>query len=34
MTKIAFFDAHSYDRDSFNVWNKDFGFDIHSLVST
>lgn len=29
MTKIAFFDAHSYDRDSFNTWNKDFGFDIH-----
>ena len=29
MTKIAFFDAHSYDRDSFEMWNKDFGFDIH-----
>lgn len=29
MTKIAFFDAHSYDRRSFNTWNKDFGFDIH-----
>lgn len=29
MTKIAFFDAHSYDRDSFETWNKDFGFDIH-----
>ena len=29
MTKIAFFDAHSYDRESFDTWNKDFGFDIH-----
>lgn len=29
MVKIAFFDAHSYDRESFNTWNKDFGFDIH-----
>ena len=29
MTKIAFFDAHSYDRDSFNTWNKDFNYEIH-----
>lgn len=29
MTQIAFFDAHSYDRESFDTWNKDFGFDIH-----
>ena len=27
-TKIAFFDAHSYDRESFNATNKDFGFEI------
>lgn len=27
--KVAFFDAKSYDRDSFNSVNKDFGFDIH-----
>ena len=27
--KVAFFDAKSYDRDSFNTTNKDFGFDIH-----
>lgn len=29
MTHIAFFDAHSYDRQSFDTWNKDFGYDIH-----
>lgn len=29
MTTIAFFDAHSYDRDNFNEVNKKFGFDIH-----
>lgn len=29
MTNIAFFDAHSYDRESFNTWNQDFGFRIH-----
>jgi len=29
MTKIAFFDAHSYDRESFDTWNKDFGYEIH-----
>ncbi len=28
-TKIAFFDAQRYDRDSFNAENKDFGFEIH-----
>lgn len=27
-TKIAFFDAHSYDRDSFNEANKEYGFEI------
>ncbi|MDO4160387.1 MAG: 2-hydroxyacid dehydrogenase [Prevotellaceae bacterium] len=27
--KVAFFDAKSYDKDSFNKENKDFGFDIH-----
>ena len=30
MTKIAFFDAHSYDRESFDTLNKVFGFDVHS----
>lgn len=29
MTNIAFFDAHSYDRESFNKWNENFGFKIH-----
>ena len=29
MTKIAFFDTKSYDRDAFNKMNKNFGFDIH-----
>lgn len=29
MIKIAFFDAHSYDRQSFNRWNENFGYDIH-----
>lgn len=29
MTNIAFFDAHSYDRESFDTWNQDFGFRIH-----
>lgn len=29
MVKIAFFDAHSYDRHSFKKTNEDFGFDIH-----
>src|SRR5574344_612423 len=28
-TKIAFFDAKSYDRDTFNTVNNEFGFDIH-----
>jgi len=28
-TKIAFFDAKSYDRDTFGKVNRDFGFDIH-----
>ncbi len=27
-TRIAFFDAKSYDRESFNELNKDYGFDI------
>ena len=27
--KVAFFDAKSYDKDSFNATNKDFGFEIH-----
>lgn len=27
--KVAFFDAKSYDRESFASMNKDFGFDIH-----
>ncbi len=27
--KIAFFDAKSYDKESFNSVNKDFGFEIH-----
>lgn len=27
--KIAFFDAKSYDRESFDNENKDFGFEIH-----
>ena len=27
-TKIAFFDAKSYDRDTFNKVNRQFGFDI------
>ena len=27
--KIAFFDTKSYDRESFEKLNKDFGFDIH-----
>lgn len=29
MTNIAFFDAHSYDRESFDKWNENFGFKIH-----
>lgn len=29
MIRIAFFDAHSYDRQSFDKWNADFGYDIH-----
>ena len=27
--KVAFFDAKSYDKDSVNATNKDFGFEIH-----
>ncbi len=27
--KVAFFDAKSYDKDSFNATNKNFGFEIH-----
>ena len=27
-TKIAFFDAKSYDRENFNSTNGEFGFDI------
>ena len=28
MTKIAFFDTKKYDKDVFEKYNKDFGFDI------
>ena len=29
MIKVAMFDTHSYDEQSFNKTNADFGFDIH-----
>ena len=29
MVKIAFFDAKSYDRESFGQINKEYGYDIH-----
>ena len=32
-TKIAFFDAKSYDRENFNSTNGEFGFDILNTVS-
>ena len=31
-TRIAFFDAKSYDRESFDEVNKDFNFDIRYYV--
>ena len=34
MIKVAMFDTHSYDEQSFNKTNADFGFDIRYYKST